>query len=117
MKSRLPQGYGNGPSNMQGMLRQAQKMQEEMEALRAELDEREYDIKAGGGMVSVKINGKKEILSMDIKPEIVDPDDIETLTDIIIAGVNEAIKTVEDTNEKEMAKITGGGLSGIPGLF
>ena len=99
---------------MQGMLRQAQKMQEEMEALRAELDTREYEIKAGGGMVSVKINGKKQILSMEIKPEIVDPDDIETLTDIVIAAVNEAIKTVEDTNEQEMSKITG---SSIPGLF
>lgn len=114
MKSRLPQGYGGGPTNMQGMLRQAQKMQEEMEALRAELDTREYEIKAGGGMVSVKINGKKQILSMEIKPEIVDPDDIETLTDILIAAVNEAIKTVEDTNEQEMSKITG---SSIPGLF
>ena len=114
MKSRLPQGYGGGPTNMQGMLRQAQKMQEEMEALRAELDTREYEIKAGGGMVSVKINGKKQILSMEIKPEIVDPDDIETLTDIVIAAVNEAIKIVEDTNEQEMSKITG---SSIPGLF
>ena len=114
MKSRLPQGFGGGPTNMQGMLRQAQKMQEEMEALRAELDTREYEIKAGGGMVSVKINGKKQILSMEIKPEIVDPDDIETLTDIVIAAVNEAIKTVEDTNEQEMSKITG---SSIPGLF
>jgi len=99
---------------MQGMLRQAQKMQEQMEELRAELDEREYEVNAGGGMVSVKINGKKEILAMDIKPEIVDPEDIETLTDIVIAAVNEAIKTVEDANEKEMSKITGGA---IPGLF
>ena len=115
MKSRLPQGYGGGPSNMQGMIRQAQKMQEEMEALRADLDAREYDVQAGGGMVSVKINGKKEILSMDIKPEIVDPDDVETLTDIVIAAVNQAIKTVDDVNEKEMSKITGS--ASIPGLF
>ncbi len=115
MKSRLPQGYGGGPSNMQGMIRQAQKMQEEMEALRAELDEREYEVKAGGGMVGVKINGKKQILAMDIKPEIVDPDDIETLSDVIIAAVNEAIKTVEDTNEKEMSKITNN--ASFPGIF
>lgn len=114
MKSRIPQGFGGGPTNMQGMLRQAQKMQEDMENLRAELDEREYEVKAGGGMVSVKINGKKEILSLDIKPEIVDPDDVETLSDILIAAVNEAIKTVESTNEAEMSKITGGAL---PGLF
>lgn len=89
-------------------------MQEQMEALREELDQKEYEVNAGGGMVTVRINGKKEILSLDIKPEIVDPDDIETLTDIVIAGVNEAIKTVEQTNEAEMSKITGGGL---PGLF
>ena len=114
MKSRIPQGYGGGPSNMQNMLRQAQKMQEDMEALRAELDEREYDVNAGGGMVSVKINGKREILSLDIKPEIVDPDDIETLSDVIIAAVNEAIKTVDSTNEEEMSKITG---NVMPGLF
>ena len=68
MNSRLPQGYGGGPSNMQGMIRQAQKMQEEMEALRADLDLREYEVKAGGGMVSVKINGKKQILSMGQLP-------------------------------------------------
>ncbi len=114
MKSRLPQGFGGGPSNMQGMIRQAQKIQEEMEALRAELDAREYEVAAGGGMVNVKINGKKQILSLDIKPEIVDPDDVETLSDIIIAAVNQAIKTVEDTNEQEMSKITG---NAMPGLF
>ena len=99
---------------MQGMLRQAQKMQEDMENLRAELDEREYDVNAGGGMVSVRINGKREILSIDIKPEIVDPDDVETLSDILIAAVNEAIKTVDSTNEAEMSKITG---NALPGLF
>ena len=90
-------------------------MQEDMEALQAELDEREYDISAGGGVVSVKINGKKEILSIDIKPEIVDPDDIETLSDILVAAVNEAIKRVEETNSAEMSKITGN--MSVPGLF
>ena len=83
-----------------------------------DLDAREYDISAGGGVVGVKINGKKEILSIDIQPEIVDPDDIETLSDILVAAVNEAIKRVDDTNNAEMSKITGSaGLSGIPGLF
>ncbi len=115
MKARLPQGFGGGPSNMQGMLRQAQKMQEDMANLQAELDEREYEVKAGGGVVAVKINGKKEILNIDIQPEIVDPDDIETLSDILVAACNEAIKTVEETNSKEMSKITGE-LS-MPGLF
>ena len=100
---------------MNAMIKQAQKMQEDMEALQAELDEREYDISAGGGVVSLKINGKREILSIDIKPEIVDPDDIETLSDILVAAVNEAIKRVDDTNSSEMAKVTGG--IGMPGLF
>ena len=115
MKVRLPQGMGGGPSNMQSMIKQAQKMQEDMAALQAELDEREYDISAGGGVVNVKINGKKEILSIDIKPEIVDPDDIETLSDILVAAVNEAIKRVEDTNSAEMSKVTGN--MSMPGLF
>ena len=115
MKANLPKGMGGGPQNMNAMLRQAQKMQEDMEALQADLDAREYDISAGGGVVGVKINGKKEILSIDIQPEIVDPDDIETLSDILVAAVNEAIKRVEDTNNAEMSKITG--QVGLPGLF
>mgnify|MGYP002524520661 FL=1 len=115
MKANLPKGVGGGPQNMQAMIKQAQKMQEDMENLKAELDEREYDISAGGGAVAVKINGKKEILSIDIKPEIVDPDDVETLSDILVAAVNEAIKRVETTNDAEMQKITGS--LGMPGLF
>lgn len=115
MKANLPKGIGGGPQNMQAMIKQAQKMQEDMENLKAELDEREYDISAGGGAVAVKINGKKEILSIDIKPEIVDPDDVETLSDILVAAVNEAIKRVETTNEAEMQKITGN--LGMQGLF
>ena len=114
MRANIPKGMG-GAQNMNAMLRQAQKMQEDMAALQEELDAREYDISAGGGVVGVKINGKKEILSIDIKPEIVDPDDIETLSDILVAAVNEAIKRVEDTNTEEMGKITGG--LGMPGLF
>ena len=113
MKVRIPQS--GGPSNMQAMLKQAQKMQEDMAAKQAELDEREYEISAGGGVVGVKINGKREILSVNIKPEIVDSDDIETLEDIIVAAVNEAIKTVDSTNETEMSKITSG--FGMPGMF
>ena len=115
MRANIPKGMGGGPQNMNAMIRQAQKMQEDMEALQAELDEREYDISAGGGVVGVKINGKKEILSINIEPEIVDPDDIETLSDILVAAVNEAIKRVEDTNSAEMSKITGN--IGMPGMF
>ncbi len=115
MRANIPKGMGGGPQNMNAMIKQAQKMQEDMAILQEELDAREYDISAGGGVVGVKINGKKEILSIDIKPEIVDPDDIETLSDILVAAVNEAIKRVDDTNNAEMSKITGN--VGIPGLF
>ncbi|MBQ8140957.1 MAG: YbaB/EbfC family nucleoid-associated protein [Clostridia bacterium] len=115
MRANIPKGMGGGAQNMNAMIRQAQKMQEDMAALQEELDAREYDISAGGGVVGVKINGKKEILSIDIKPEIVDPDDIETLSDILVAAVNEAIKRVDDTNNAEMSKITGS--MGMPGLF
>ena len=109
---------GMGGGNMNAMLQQAQKMQEDMAAKQEELEAREYDISAGGGAVNLKINGKKQILALDIDPEIVDPDDIETLSDILIAAVNEAIKRVEDTSNEEMAKITGAlGMPGMPGLF
>ena len=118
MKARLPKGMGGGPSNMQGMLKQAQKMQEDMAALQEDLDTREYEIKAGGGVVTVKINGKLEMSSVKIDPEVVDPDDIETLEDILTAAFNEAVKTVTTTNNDEMGKITGSlNLPGIPGLF
>lgn len=114
MKANIPKG----PS-MNEMLRQAQKMQEDMQSKQAELEEREYEVSAGGGAVKVKINGKREVLSIDIKEEIVDPDDIETLSDILVAGINEAIKKVDATTNEEMNKITGGmgGMMGMPGLF
>jgi DNA-binding YbaB/EbfC family protein len=111
MKARIPKG----PS-MNDMLKQAQKMQEDMANLQAELEEREYDISAGGGAVSLKINGKKEIVELNIAPEIVDPDDVETLADIIIAAVNEGISKVEKVSETEMGKITGGMGMGMPGM-
>ena len=115
MKVRLPRGMGGGPGNMQSMLKQAQKMQEDMANLQAELEEREYDVAAGGGVINVKINGKKEILSVKIEPEVVDPDDIETLEDLITAAVNEAIKKVESVSQDEMSKITGS--MSLPGMF
>ena len=119
MKVRIPQ-QAMGGGNMQSMLKQAQQMQEDMAAKQAELEEKEYDVSAGGGVVNVKINGKKELLSVKIEPEVVDPDDVETLEDLIVAAVNEAIKTVENTASEEMQKITGalglGGLGGMSGL-
>ncbi len=115
MKARLPQGMGGGPQNMQAMLRQAQKMQEDMAALQEDLENREYEVSAGGGMVKITINGKKEVKSIKLDEQIVDPDDIETLEDILIAGVNEAIKRVESEAGEEMSKITGS--MNLPGLF
>ena len=115
MRANVPKGMGGGPQNMQAVIRQAQKMREDMAAKQAELDAREYEVKAGGGVVTVRINGKKEILSIDIAPELVDPDDIETLQDILVAGVNEAIKRVEETNAAEMETVTGS--LDMPGLF
>ena len=115
MKVRLPQGMGGGPSNMQSMLKQAQKMQEDMAAKQEELEACEYDVAAGGGVVKVKINGKKEILSVKIDPEVIDPDDAETLEDLVVAAVNEAIKKVETISAEEMQKITG--TMSMPGLF
>ena len=116
MKVRLPKGMGGGPQDMNSLMRQAQKMQEDIAAKQEELEAREYEISAGGGVVNVKINGKKEILSISLSPEIIDPDDVETLEDILVAAVNEAIKRVEDTNNEEMSKITGG-IPNMPGMF
>ena len=116
MKVRLPQGLGGGAAGgLAGMLKQAQKMQEDMAEKQAELEERVYDISAGGGMVNLRINGKKEIVEMKIKPDIVDPDDIETMTDVIVAAVNAAIRQVEDTANEEMKKITG--QMNLPGMI
>ena len=110
-----------GGGNQAAMLQQIQKMQDDMAAKQAELEASEYEVSAGGGAVTVKINGKKQILALDIAPEIVDPDDIETLSDILVAAVNEAIKRVEDTASAEMVAITGSmnlpGMGGFPGLF
>lgn len=120
MKARLPNGRGGGPTNMQGLMKQAQKMQEDMATLQEDLDARVYDISAGGGAVKIKITGKLEVENIEIDPEIVDPDDIETLQDILTAGVNEAIKKVNETNSAEMGKVTGSlnmGGFGMPGMF
>ena len=114
MKARLPKGVGGGPGNMQSMIKQAQKMQEQMTQLQTELDEREYTAAAGGGAVSCTVSGKREVLRLDIKPEAVDPEDVEMLSDLITAAVNEALRKAVETSEAEMNKITGG--LNIPGL-
>ena len=94
--------------NMQQMLKQAQKMQQNITRLQAELEAREYEATSGGGMVYVKANGKKELLELTIKPEAVDPEDVEMLQDMVMAAVNEVLRTVEETANAEIGKITGG---------
>lgn len=117
---KAPKMGGMG-GNQAAMMQQIQKMQADMAAKQQELENREYEVSAGGGAVTVKINGQKQILALDIAPEIVDPDDIETLSDILVAAVNEAIKRVEDTAAAEMEAITGAmnlpGMGGLGGLF
>ena len=115
MKARLPQGMGGGPSNMNQMIRQAQKMQEEMTKAQEELNAKEYVTTSGGGMIEVTITGKKELKSVKLKPEVVDPEDIEMLEDLIVAAVNEAIRTAEEDSAKRVEKITGG--LNVPGMF
>lgn len=115
MKARLPQGMGGGPGNMQAMLRQAQKMQEDVTAKQAELEEREYSATAGGGMVTAVVDGKHLLKNLTIDPEAVDPDDVEMLADLVTAAVNEAIRKAIDNADEEMGAITAG--MKIPGMF
>lgn len=100
---------------MNAMVKQAQKMQDEIVELQNEIEERDFTATVGGGAVEVVVTGKKTIKSLTIKPEVVDKDDIEMLQDLIISAVNEAVNNVEQTTEEEMSKITGG--VSLPGLF
>ncbi len=116
MKARLPQGMGKGPSgNVNQMLKQAQKMQEQITALQAELEEREFSASVGGGAVDITINGKRQVLKLNIKPEVVDPEDVETLQDLVMSAFNEAIRVLDEESDAEMQKVTGG--VSIPGLY
>ena len=92
MKARLPKGVGGGPGNMQSMIKQAQQMQEEMGKLQEELDVREYTATAGGGAVTAVVDGKHIVKKLEIKPEVVDPEDVDMLADLVMAAVNEAIR-------------------------
>ena len=102
MKARLPAGMGGGPQNMNQMLKQAQKMQEDIQRVQSEIDEKTFKASVGGGAV-------------EIKPEVVDPDDVEMLEDLIMSAFNEAINNIEKESEEEMSKVTGG--VSLPGLF
>ena len=112
MKARMPAGYGRPDPN--AMMRQVQKMQEALKAKTKELEGREFTGTASGEMVSVTMTGKHQVTAVKIKPEAVDPDDIEMLEDLVAAAVNDAIRQVDETTESEMGKITGG--LNIPGL-
>lgn len=115
MKARLPEGMGRGPGNMQSMLRQAQKMQEDMAKLQEDLDAREYTARSGGGAVTAVVDGKHRLKTLEIQPEVVDPEDTEMLADLVIAAVNEAVRQAAETSEAEMSKVTGG--MNLPGMF
>ena len=108
----FPGGFGGG--NMNNLLKQAQKLQKEMEEAKKNLEKKEFTTTSGGGVISVKINGKKEIIELKLKPEIVDKDDIEMLQDLIISCINEAYKKVDDDSNDQMSKLTGG--FNIPGF-
>ncbi|GAB1475627.1 YbaB/EbfC family nucleoid-associated protein [Bacillota bacterium] len=105
---------GGGQANMQKQMMQMQAVQKRMEEMQAALDEKEVTATAGGGAVSVTVNGTRQLTSVSIKPEAVDPEDVEMLEDLIIAAVNEGLRQIEELSNTEMGKITGG--LGLPGL-
>lgn len=113
-KGGFPRGMGGG-ANMNQMIKQAQKMQEQMLKAQEEIEQKTYEATAGGGAVKVVANGKREICEVTISPEVVDPDDVEMLQDLIIAAVNESMRKVEAESTAQLGSITGG--LNIPGLF
>ena len=115
MKARLPKQNMGGAQNMNAMIRQAQKMQDEITTLQEDIENREFSATSGGGAVSVVVTGKKTIKSLTINKEVVDPEDVEMLQDLVISAIHEAVNQVENTTETEMSKITGG--VSLPGLF
>ena len=108
---------GGMPGNMSNLMKQAQRMQRQMEERTKEMEEKEFEASAGGGVVTVKVSGKKEVISVKLSEEVVDPDDIETLEDLIVAATNEALRKMDEENTQMMQQLTGGlgGLGG--GLF
>ena len=115
MKVRLPQGMGGGPQNMNQMIKQAQKMQQEMLRMQEEMESKTYSATTGGGMVTATVNGKHEMVALEINPEAVDPDDVEMLQDMIMAAVNEAMRTADAAATENMSRLTGG--MNLGGLF
>ena len=111
---------GGMPGNMNNLMKQAQRMQRQMEDATKEMEEKVFTAAAGGGAVEVSVSGKKEVVAVKLSEEVVDPDDIEMLQDLIVAATNEAFRMMEEENAKLMNKITGGlggGLGGLGGGF
>ena len=107
-------GGGYGGMNQANMMKQAQKMQQDMLKMQEELEAKEYETSAGGGMVKAVLNGKHELVRLEINPEAVDPDDVEMLQDMILAAVNEALRAADKAQSENMARLTGGlGLGGL----
>ena len=103
MKARLPKGYNNGgANNIQQLARQAQKLQDDMETAAAELEAKEYEATAGGGAVKVTVTGKMELTKVELSPEVVDPEDLEMLSDLVIAAANEALIAAQKEKEDKM---------------
>ena len=105
-----------GGMNQAAMMKQAQKMQQQMLQMQEEMERKTYTATAGGGMVSAEVSGKHQLVNLTIKEEAVDPDDVEMLQDMVIAAVNEAFRTADADAHSNMAKLTGG-LGGLGGLF
>lgn len=116
MKARLPQGYGSSSMNPNNMMKQVQKMQEDMQKAQEELEAKEYTASVGGGAVEITMTGKKSVTSVKISPDVVDPDDVEMLEDLIAAAVNEVVAKLEADSNETMGAITGS-MPSIPGLF
>ena len=108
---------GGMPGNMNNLMKQAQKMQRQMEEAQKQLEEAEVTAAAGGGAVEVPVSGKKEVTKVKLAEEVVDPDDVEMLEDLIVAAINEAMEKVDEESASAMSKLTGGKGGGMPGLF
>ena len=109
----FPGGFGGG--NINNLMKQAQAMQKQMEEMQKEVEAAEFEASVGGGAISVRVNGKKEVLGINIKPKVVDPDDVEMLEDLVLSAVNEALRKADEETANKMGKLTGG--LKMPGLF
>ena len=107
---------GGMPGNMSNLMKQAQRTQKQMEEQQKEMEEKEFTASAGGGAVEVTVTGKREVTAVKLQEEVVDPEDIEMLQDLIVAAVNEALRKVEEETTANMSKLTGG-MGGLGGGF